>query len=96
MDGYKIEKFDFRARSLFPHKNLGKVGEHSLPVQCVDICNDGRLIASASHDEVKFWNVKYFEDMDVSQPTKGNKNKLLKHNLPSSETGNASDFFADL
>ncbi|XP_011309335.1 WD repeat-containing protein 55 homolog [Fopius arisanus] len=86
-----------RAFSLFPHRRLGIVGQHDFSIETVDISNDGTLIASSSHDNiVKFWNVKYFETLNVEEPIKGGKQKQMKHNLPSSKVNNAGDFFADL
>lgn len=68
-----------------------------MSVETMDVSNDGTLIASASHDnDVKFWNVEYFETLNNQVPKKSNKNKQLKHNLPSSKVNNASDFFSDL
>ncbi|XP_012279837.1 WD repeat-containing protein 55 homolog [Orussus abietinus] len=86
-----------RGTSLFPHRQLGVVGQHKFSIEALDVCNDGTLIASCSHDnEVKFWNVKYFETLDASEPIKGGKQKRMKHNLPSSKVDNAKDFFANL
>ncbi|XP_017789147.1 PREDICTED: WD repeat-containing protein 55 homolog [Habropoda laboriosa] len=86
-----------RATSLFPHHHLGIVGQHQLSIETLDINSDGTLIASSSHNnDIKFWNVKYFEALNVSNRVKGGKQKQLKHNLPSSKVDNASNFFADL
>lgn len=86
-----------RATSLFPHHHLGVVGQHSLSIEALDISGDGTLIASSSHNnDIKFWNVKYFEALNVTERVKGGKQKQMKHNLPSSKVDNASDFFADL
>ncbi|XP_003396059.1 WD repeat-containing protein 55 homolog isoform X1 [Bombus terrestris] len=86
-----------RATSLFPHHHLGIVGEHNLSIEALDVNSDGTLIASSSHDnDIKFWNVQYFETLDVSERVKGGKQKQLKHNLPSSKIDNASTFFSDL
>ncbi|XP_043269333.1 WD repeat-containing protein 55 homolog isoform X2 [Venturia canescens] len=86
-----------RATSIFPHKHLGIVGQHNFSIESLDISNDGTLIASSSHNnDVKFWNVKYFETLNMDGPMKGGKRKQMKHNLPSSKMDNASDFFADL
>ncbi|XP_037940840.1 WD repeat-containing protein 55 homolog [Teleopsis dalmanni] len=87
-----------RACHVAPFRNLGIVGQHSMPVECLDISADGELIASASHNnDVRFWNVKYFEDFgDIKYNEKHNKAKEKRHNLPSSKFSNASDFFADL
>ena len=88
----------FRAISLFPYRHIGIVGGHDSAVEYMDICNDGSIVASYSYDDdVKFWNISYLEDINVSKPsTKGGKQKELKYNLPSSKTANASDFFSDL
>ncbi|XP_033216117.1 WD repeat-containing protein 55 homolog [Belonocnema kinseyi] len=86
-----------RATNLFPNRHLGVVGQHNFPVERLDISNDGTLIASSSYEnDVKFWNVQYFEDLDASFKIKGGKQKQVKHHLPSSKFNNASDFFADL
>lgn len=86
-----------RATSLFPHRQLGIVGQHNFSVEILDISNDGTLIASSSHDnDIKFWNVQYFETLNVTEPKKGGKRKWLEHNLPSSQISNRSDFFAEL
>ncbi|XP_077254702.1 WD repeat-containing protein 55 homolog isoform X1 [Temnothorax americanus] len=86
-----------RATSLFPHRQLGIVGQHNFSVETLDISNDGTLIASSSHDnDIKFWNVRYFETLNVAEPKKGGKRKWLEHNLPSSQVNNRSDFFSEL
>ncbi|XP_014612590.1 PREDICTED: WD repeat-containing protein 55 homolog [Polistes canadensis] len=86
-----------RATSLFPHHNLGVVGQHNFPIEALDINRDGTLIASSSHNnDIKFWNVEYLETLNTSERIKGGKQKQMKHNLPSSKVDNASDFFADL
>ncbi|XP_014215877.1 WD repeat-containing protein 55 homolog isoform X2 [Copidosoma floridanum] len=87
-----------RATSIFPNRQLGVVGQHNLSVECLDICNDGSLIASYAYDNsIKFWNISYFETLNVNKPiVKGGKQKTSKYNLPSSQLENASDFFADL
>ncbi|CAL8140701.1 unnamed protein product [Orchesella dallaii] len=55
-----------RAFNFFPQKYLGVVGKVGHPVEKMDVCNDGHLIASIGADEtVKFWNVAYFESMTV-------------------------------
>ncbi|XP_077292681.1 WD repeat-containing protein 55 homolog isoform X2 [Arctopsyche grandis] len=85
-----------RATHLFPHKHLGVVGQHSMPVDNMDISNDGHFIASSSHDnDIRFWNSTYFEDIEV-KTKKQNRRRDLRNNLPSSKIGNSSDFFADL
>ncbi|XP_066590244.1 WD repeat-containing protein 55 homolog [Prorops nasuta] len=86
-----------RAMSIFPNRQLGVVGQHDYSVEALDVSNNGIFIASSSHDnDVKFWNVQYFEDINLNQPIKGGKQKQLKHNLPSSKVDNATDFFSDL
>lgn len=82
---------------MFPHRQLGVVGQHDFSVEALDISNDGTLIASTSHNnDIKFWNVQYFETLNVNEPIKGGKQKRLLHNLPSSQANNPSDFFAEL
>lgn len=86
-----------RATSLFPHYNLGIVGQHDFSIETLDISNNGTLIASSSHNnDIKFWNVQYFETLNVNESVKGGKKKQLMHNLPSSQIKNRSDFFAEL
>lgn len=87
-----------RAMHVAPGRNLGIVGQHSLGVEALDICNTGEFIASSSHDnDIRFWNVKYFEDFDdIKYTEKHDKKRELKHNLPSSKYSNTADFFADL
>lgn len=86
-----------RAMHLVPGRVLGIVGQHSLAVETMDICNNGEFIASSSHDnDIKFWNIKYFEDFDdINYNEKPNK-KASKHNLPSSLHSNRGDFFSDM
>ncbi|XP_052756896.1 WD repeat-containing protein 55 homolog [Galleria mellonella] len=88
-----------RATHMFPQRHLGIVGQHRLPVECLDISHDGQYIASSSHDnDVKFWNISYFETIDsiINVNHKQNKKKDLVNNLPSSSIKNASDFFSGL
>lgn len=90
---------NLRASHLFPHRHLGVVGQHDLSIENVDICNTGEFIASSSHNnDIKFWNIKYFEDFEKANQkhNKHNKKKEMKYNLPSSNLKNASDFFSDL
>ncbi|XP_026487768.1 WD repeat-containing protein 55 homolog isoform X1 [Vanessa tameamea] len=88
-----------RAAHMFPQRQLGIVGQHSLPVEALDISHDGQYIASCSHDnDVKFWNIAYFESIDtmIDVNHKQNKKKDMINNLPSSNIKNASDFFSGL
>lgn len=88
-----------RAAHMFPQRQLGIVGQHSLPVEALDISHDGQYIASCSHDnDVKFWNISYFESIDslIDVNHKQNKKKDMINNLPSSSIKNASDFFSGL
>lgn len=90
---------NLRAMHLFPHRHLGIVGQHNISVEQMDICNNGKFIASSSHNnDIKFWNIKYFEDFEKidQKHKKHNKMKEMKHNLPSSNLKNASDFFSEL
>lgn len=91
------EDGNLRATHLFPHKHLGIVGQHPMSVEHVDICKDGKLIASCGHnDDIKFWNISYFEDFEaVNHKRKHNKRYMQKH-LPSSQVKNITDFFSDL
>ncbi|XP_069687073.1 WD repeat-containing protein 55 homolog isoform X2 [Periplaneta americana] len=85
-----------RATHFFPHRHLGVVGQHQFSVESLDISGSGELIASCSHDQtIKFWNIKYFEDIQVDGKKKAKK-KEVNHNLPSSKCSNASDFFSEL
>lgn len=86
-----------RAMHLVPGRVLGVVGQHSLAVETIDINSTGELIASSSHDnDIRFWNIKYFEDFDDIKYNSKPDKKAMKHNLPSSKRTNAADFFADL
>ncbi|KAI5641517.1 hypothetical protein NE865_06274 [Phthorimaea operculella] len=88
-----------RAAHMFPQRQLGIVGQHKLPVECLDISHDGQFVASCSHDnDVKFWNISYFESIDslIDVNQKQNKKKDMINNLPSSSVKNASDFFSGL
>lgn len=88
-----------RAAHMFPQRQLGVVGQHSLPVEALDISHDGQYIASCSHaNDIKFWNISYFESIDtlIDVNHKQNKRKDMGNNLPSSSFKNASDFFSGL
>ncbi|KAF4529860.1 hypothetical protein B566_EDAN017681 [Ephemera danica] len=86
-----------RATHLFPHRHIGIVGQHSFPVEQMDMSYDGELLASCSHDNtIKFWNIKYMEELHVSDRDKADNKKTLNHNLPSSKASNTADFFADM
>lgn len=86
-----------RAMHLVPGRILGVVGQHPLAVEAMDICNSGEFVASSSHDnDIRFWNIKYFEDFDGINYNEKPSKKAGKHNLPSSLHANRSDFFADL
>ncbi|XP_065359406.1 WD repeat-containing protein 55 homolog [Calliphora vicina] len=87
-----------RAVHIAPFRNLGVVGQHSMPIESMDINHSGELIASSSHNnDVRFWNVKYFEEFgDIKYNEKHNSYKEKRHNLPSSKVSNTSDFFSDL
>lgn len=94
---YLMKYFHCRATNIYPYKQLGIVGQHQVSVESLDVSNDGTLIASAPlGNEVNFWNVKYFEDINVHGTDKGGKQKQKKHNLPSSQIENPGDFFSDL
>jgi len=85
-----------RATHLFPQRHLGVVGQHQLSVESLDISCDGQFIASCSHDQkIKFWNIKYFEDIQVDGKKKAKKAEINR-NLPSSKCPNVSDFFSGL
>nr|AEE61993.1 unknown [Dendroctonus ponderosae] len=93
------EDGNLRATHLFPHRHLGIVGQHDISVECVDICNNGTFIASSGHNnEIKFWNVQYFETIEkVSQKHKKHERKKeLANNLPSSKVKNNAEFFSDM
>uniref|UniRef100_A0AAG5D9W5 WD repeat-containing protein 55 homolog n=1 Tax=Anopheles atroparvus TaxID=41427 RepID=A0AAG5D9W5_ANOAO len=86
-----------RAMHVVPGRVLGIVGQHSMAVDTMDISGTGELIATSSHDnDVRFWNIKYFEDFDDIKYNSKPDKRALKHNLPSSQRTNAKDFFADL
>ncbi|XP_030748099.1 WD repeat-containing protein 55 homolog [Sitophilus oryzae] len=93
------EDGNIRATHLFPHRQLGIVGQHDMSVEHMDICNDGTFIASSGHNnEIKFWNIQYFEQCEKvsSKHKKHERKKDLENNLPSSKIKNVSDFFSDL
>lgn len=87
-----------RAANTVPGKQLGIVGQHSMAVETMDICNTGEFIASSSHDnDIRFWNIKYFEDFEAANV--GEKITVRKErtvNLPSSKFASSSNFFAGL
>ncbi|XP_050077591.1 WD repeat-containing protein 55 homolog [Anopheles maculipalpis] len=86
-----------RAMHLVPGRVLGIVGQHSMAIDTMDISGSGELIATSSHDnDVRFWNIKYFEDFDGIKYNSKPDKRTLKHNLPSSQGVNAKDFFAGL
>jgi WD40 repeat protein len=94
-DGY------LRAVHFYPHKYLGVVGRQQFPIEKMDVCNDGHLIGSISHDEtVRFWNVSYFSGFtlpnEVEKKSAKNKETMKKHNLPSSNVSNTSEFYKGL
>lgn len=93
------EDCTLRASHMFPQKQLGIVGQHNLPVERLDISHDGQFIASSSVDnDVKFWNISYFENIEnlIEIDHKQNKKQDMKKNLPSSNFNNASDFYSGL
>lgn len=76
---------------------MGVVGQHEYAIETLDISHDGEFIASSSHDhKIKFWNIKFFEDIQVNDRLKANKRKAISHNLPSSKIRNTGDFFSEL
>ncbi|KAG4072234.1 hypothetical protein HA402_005956 [Bradysia odoriphaga] len=85
-----------RAMHMVPGRNLGIVGRHSLDVKAMDISSNGELIASSSHyNDIKFWNINYFEDFDyMKYEEKHNMVKKQRHNLPLSKYANAKKPFA--
>ncbi|XP_053673438.1 WD repeat-containing protein 55 homolog [Anopheles nili] len=86
-----------RAMHLVPGRVLGIVGQHSMAVDTLDISGNGELIATSSHDnDVRFWNIKYFENFDGIKYNSKPDKRTLQHNLPSSQRTNARDFFAGL
>ncbi|XP_052894658.1 WD repeat-containing protein 55 homolog [Anopheles moucheti] len=86
-----------RAMHLVPGRVLGIVGQHAMAIDTLDISGSGELIATSSHDnDVRFWNIKYFEDFDGIKYNSKPDQRTLKHNLPSSQRINATDFFAGL
>ncbi|KAJ1525945.1 hypothetical protein ONE63_009131 [Megalurothrips usitatus] len=87
-----------RANHFFPHQNLGVVGQHSFSVECLDISNDGKIVASAAAagGHVKFWNIKYLEEMEIFCKRQKKKKYKAENNLPSSKVRNAADFFTDM
>ena len=68
-----------RAVHLYPHRFLGTVGHHhgdsgrpvDFPIEKLDVCGSGDIIASTSHDQrVKFWNISYLEKMEYQKTKK--------------------------
>lgn len=93
------EDGNLRAIFLFPNRHLGIVGQHDMSVEKVDICNNGNFIASCSHNnDVKFWNIQYFEDFEKvsNKHKKSEKKKEMSNHLPSSKRQNAAEFFSDM
>lgn len=108
------EDGNIRAVHMYPHRFLGVVGHHDqeFPVEKLDVNTSGELIASISHDNrVKFWNVRYLEEMDYNKTkkpgvlpktafrSKSKKQQLLKeseHQLPSSSRSNVKEFFSGI
>lgn len=106
------EDGNIRAVHLYPHRFLGVVGHHEqeFPVERLDVNTSGEIIASISHDNrVKFWNVRYLEEMDYNKTkkpgvlpktafrSKSKKQQLMKeseHQLPSSSRSNVKEFFS--
>jgi len=106
------EDGNIRAVHLYPHRFLGVVGHHEqeFPVERLDVNTSGEIIASISHDNrVKFWNVRYLEEMDYNKTkkpgvlpktafrSKSRKQQLMKeseHQLPSSSRSNVKEFFS--
>ena len=100
---------------MLPDRFVGTVGHHEdhFPVEKLDVSAEGDMIASISHDQrVKFWNIKYLEQMDykkTQKPFLQPKNVKLKRKafkqgqsqekefqLPSSKRPNKKEFFNSL
>jgi len=68
------EDGSIRALHLYPHRFVGTVGIHkkNAAVDKLDVSHDGGLIASISSEDesVKFWNIKYLEEMDYNKTKK--------------------------
>lgn len=91
-----LEDGTLRAVHFFPHKYLGIVGQHNSSAEKVDISHSGDLIASSSEDGVvKFWDIAYFEEMEMPVAAKNQPQDATK-NLPSSQHRDAKDFFKGL
>ncbi|EEB12435.1 WD-repeat protein, putative [Pediculus humanus corporis] len=87
---------NIRAVNFFPQKQLGVVGQHDFSIESLDISHDGEFIASSSIDQkVKFWNIRYFEDL-IAEEKKTDKKIDMEKNLPSSKVKNFSDFFGEM
>jgi WD40 repeat protein len=88
--------FTRRATHMFPHKQLGIVGQHTSSIESLDVSSDGELLASCGFDQtIKFWNINYLDGLVVSEREKKDK-KILLHNLPSSNVANGGDFFKEM
>ena len=75
---------------------MGVVGQHDFSIESLDISHDGEFIASSSIDQkVKFWNIRYFEDL-IAEEKKTDKKIDMEKNLPSSKVKNFSDFFGEM
>lgn len=87
-----------RAAHLFPHRHLGIIGRHCYGVHKIDISNDGEYVATfCSNNTIYFWNIGYFNDMDVNTAKyKKNRRENVRNNLPSSNMVNPNDFFSGL
>lgn len=86
-----------RAANTVAGKRLGVVGQHSMAVETMDISNTAEFVASSSHDnDIRFWNIKYFEEFDEGVGEKIIVNKERTVNLPSSKFAGSADFFSGL
>ena len=86
-----------RAMHMVPGRILGIVGQHTLAVEAMDINCGGDIIASSSHDnDIRFWNIKYFEDFDDIKYNEKPSKTAKQHNLPSSQYANRGEFFSGL
>lgn len=86
--------FISRATYLFPHRQLGVIGQHSWSVEALDISHDGAYIASTSVDQkLRFWPIAFFEDTEFLSSV---DKKSKQRNLPSSNVLDRAEFFSDM
>ena len=90
-----FEDGTLKAVHLFPSRDIGIVGQHDESVDHLDICSNGKFIASHSFGEpIKFWNIDYFRKANFLNRI--SQNKSGKKNLPSSNRERGAAFYSGL